>query len=899
MAKTVQKKKKVQNRIKKSNSSTNPDRVSATAAGGKNMRDKTTIKRLLMYRGGKPKRNREGKIVRPAVFQGNLPSGSMARVEPNRRWFGNTRVVTQNALQTFQEEMGKVVKDPYQVVMRQSKLPLSLLHDRAKTARVHLLDTESFETTFGKKAQRKKPSLKVADYQGLMNVVQESTDKYDEEKDKDLEMEDEGIRDEAREPIFSKGTSRRIWGELYKVIDSSDVVIQVLDARNPMGTRSKHIEDFMTKEKSYKHLIFVLNKCDLVPTWVTQRWVSILSAEFPTLAMHASVTNPFGKGALIQLLRQFGKLHQDKKQISVGLIGYPNVGKSSIINTLRGKKVCNVAPIAGETKVWQYITLMKRIYLIDCPGVVYPSETETETELVLKGVVRVENVKLPEYHIPAVLERVKEEYLTKTYKLPAWDGPTDFLENMGGEPDVSTVAKMVLNDFQRGRLPYFVKPPGADLDIQKPSKSTESSSQPLIKFVPAAGETEDSTCATTSEPETSTETEQEAVPTSPQGEAGSLTNKEKRLQMKIARQEKLDRRQPRVAQDLSKIIVGLDFSGDDVQPLGPQSPGVVSTMSGYSADHSYVSEDDLRRDDGDEEEEEEEEDLQPGEEDIQSDVSSESDDTGVSNQEENTNREEVQKKERSSHLADNEKVKAAEKEMGEKAVERDEFEATAESREPRDPCKLQKNKPLSTTSSQAKKGNVKDKESLDSQYVLKNPVSKKVRKAMKRKLTQMSTSGKWVASTVSEASASTPVASTSSWNVQSTPGPVESGSMESDKSGLVSSPTGKMPPSETDLLQASDDYAVKVNPHVLCVEATPSPSKKSKMTENFGDLEHEQSEKKKKLTAKQRRSLERAQKTKKVGTHYYQEVNVKNKNRNKKRDISRNTPNKNVKKGRK
>eukprot|EP00058_Branchiostoma_floridae_P004472 XP_002589960.1 hypothetical protein BRAFLDRAFT_105986 [Branchiostoma floridae] len=161
-----------------------------------------------------------------------------------------------------------------------------------------------------------------------------------------------------------------------------------------------------------------------------QRWVSILSAEFPTLAMHASVTNPFGKGALIQLLRQFGKLHQDKKQISVGLIGYPNVGKSSIINTLRGKKVCNVAPIAGETKVWQYITLMKRIYLIDCPGVVYPSETETETELVLKGVVRVENVKLPEYHIPAVLERVKEEYLTKTYKLPAWDGPTDFLENM-------------------------------------------------------------------------------------------------------------------------------------------------------------------------------------------------------------------------------------------------------------------------------------------------------------------------------------------------------------------------------------------------------------------------------------------------------------------------------------
>ena len=116
-----------------------------------------------------------------------------------------------------------------------------------------------------------------------------------------------------------------------------------------------------------------------MPTWVVSKWVAILSAEYPTLAFHASINNSFGKGALIQLLRQFGKLHADKKQISVGLVGYPNTGKSSIINTLRNKKVCNVAPIPGETKVWQYITLMKRIYLIDCPGIVHPSQTDTET----------------------------------------------------------------------------------------------------------------------------------------------------------------------------------------------------------------------------------------------------------------------------------------------------------------------------------------------------------------------------------------------------------------------------------------------------------------------------------------------------------------------------------------
>ena len=53
------------------------------------------------------------------------------------------------------------------------------------------------------------------------------------------------------------------------MIDSSDVVVQVLDARDPIGTRTKHIEAYLTREKQHKQLIFVLNKCDLVPTWVT------------------------------------------------------------------------------------------------------------------------------------------------------------------------------------------------------------------------------------------------------------------------------------------------------------------------------------------------------------------------------------------------------------------------------------------------------------------------------------------------------------------------------------------------------------------------------------------------------------------------------------------------------
>jgi 50S ribosomal subunit-associated GTPase HflX len=71
------------------------------------------------------------------------------------------------------------------------------------------------------------------------------------------------------EPIFSKGTSRRIYGELYKVIDSSDVILHILDARDPMGTMCESVLDYIKKEKAHKQVVLVINKCDLVPNWVT------------------------------------------------------------------------------------------------------------------------------------------------------------------------------------------------------------------------------------------------------------------------------------------------------------------------------------------------------------------------------------------------------------------------------------------------------------------------------------------------------------------------------------------------------------------------------------------------------------------------------------------------------
>lgn len=443
-------------------------------------------KTLNMFNDGKAQRNANGKVTKAASFQNR--DKPKARVEPNRKWFGNTRVISQDALSNFREAMQERASDPYQVLLKSNRLPMSLIRDgedknglKQHQAKMEV-ESAPFGDTFGPKAQRKRVKLGVG---SLEDLAGDSTKKHEqylerleqakllsgksglEEQVGEAAPED-AILPSAAEPIFLKGQSKRIWNELYKVIDSSDVVIHVLDARDPLGTRCRSVEKYIREEAPHKHLIFVLNKCDLVPTGVAASWVRTLSKDYPTLAFHASITNSFGKGSLIQLLRQFSSLHSNRKQISVGFIGYPNTGKSSIINTLRKKKVCTVAPIPGETKVWQYITLMKRIYLIDCPGVVPPSNNDSPEDILLRGVVRVENVENPEQYIAAVLQKTKPQHIQRTYDIGGFETATDFLQLLarkggrllkGGEADIDGAAKMVLNDFIRGKIPWFTPSP--------------------------------------------------------------------------------------------------------------------------------------------------------------------------------------------------------------------------------------------------------------------------------------------------------------------------------------------------------------------------------------------------------------------------------------------------------
>lgn len=245
-----------------------------------------TINRLTK---GKEQRNAQGKITKSAIYRSNVVPN--ARIEPHRKWFTNSRVISQETLSAFRDAIAEKTSDPNTFLMKSNKLPMSLIRDdETKTKngiKQHkakmVVSAASYADTFGPKVQRKKVKIGLNSFTDLAgeSVKMHDTylDKLEEQKllsgqsgepeaSGEQPEEDTGTLVAAREAIFSKGQSKRIWNELYKVIDSSDVVIHVLDARDPVGTRCLAVEKYLKDEAPHKHLVYVLNKCDLVPTGV-------------------------------------------------------------------------------------------------------------------------------------------------------------------------------------------------------------------------------------------------------------------------------------------------------------------------------------------------------------------------------------------------------------------------------------------------------------------------------------------------------------------------------------------------------------------------------------------------------------------------------------------------------
>ncbi|KAL1892756.1 nuclear GTP-binding protein nug1 [Sporothrix stenoceras] len=379
--------------------------------------------------------------------------------------------------------------------------------------------------------------------------------------------------DDDEEDDFSNGhvievpggaTSRKAYDKVFKsVVEQADVVLYVLDARDPEGTRSRDVERAVLAAaggEAGKRLILILNKVDLVPPPVLQAWLTHLRGSFPTLPLRASGSAPNAhtfnhrdisvqstSSALFRALKSFAASRNLKRSISVGVIGYPNVGKSSVINALlsrlsgnnrKERMACPAGAEAGVTTAIRTVKIDNHLMLLDSPGIVFPSSSTTssssfgsafntsdgpknaadvQANLILLNAVP---PKLIEDPIPAVtllIKRLSEQTtmpsvstpnpdarlkkLTDVYDLPplmssrdTGDVTTDFLVQVarkrgrlgkGGVPNLHAAAMTVITDWRDGRIQGWVDPPKHSVAAAAAAQDTDmADSAPVVK--PAA-----------------------------------------------------------------------------------------------------------------------------------------------------------------------------------------------------------------------------------------------------------------------------------------------------------------------------------------------------------------------------------------------------------------------------
>lgn len=275
-------------------------------------------------------------------------------------------------------------------------------------------------------------------------------------------------------------SDRAFYKDLVKVIEASDVLLEVLDARDPLGTRCVDIEKMVMKSGPDKRLVLLLNKIDLVPKEALEKWLKYLREELPTVAFKCStqqqrsnLSDCLGADTLIKLLKNYSRSHEIKKSITVGLIGLPNVGKSSLINSLKRSHVVNVGSTPGLTRSMQEVQLDKNVKLLDCPGVVMLKSQEYDASVALKNCKRIEKLDNPINPVKEILKLCPPEQLVTHYKIGSFKlgDVDDFLLKVGtvrgklkkgGIVDINAAARIVLHDWNEGKIIYYTMPPNRD-----------------------------------------------------------------------------------------------------------------------------------------------------------------------------------------------------------------------------------------------------------------------------------------------------------------------------------------------------------------------------------------------------------------------------------------------------
>ncbi|CAH3986398.1 unnamed protein product [Pieris brassicae] len=299
----------------------------------------------------------------------------------------------------------------------------------------------------------------------------------------------EDVDDDVGKDRQQENSLKTYYREFKKVITEAEVILEVVDARDPLGTRCVQVEEAV--RESGKRLVIVLNKADLVPRDNLTAWLKYLRRSAPAVPFKASTQDQqhnlgrkkmkhivkekemkgsacVGAELLMSLLGNYCRNKGIKTSITVGVVGLPNVGKSSIINSLNRSRACNVGSTPGITKQMQTVQLDSKIKILDSPGIVFHSGSETDATVALKNAIKVGALKDPTTPANAILQRANKHTLVALYCIPEFNTPQEFYASVasrmgrykkGGVPDQEAAARILLNDWNTGKVRYFTEPP--------------------------------------------------------------------------------------------------------------------------------------------------------------------------------------------------------------------------------------------------------------------------------------------------------------------------------------------------------------------------------------------------------------------------------------------------------
>ncbi|XP_041047134.1 guanine nucleotide-binding protein-like 3 isoform X1 [Carcharodon carcharias] len=353
-----------------------------------------------------------------------------------------------------------------------------------------------FKEAILREAEQRKQNLEELKQKQKLARQKEVAKKRKLEASKDPEINEKQLKRTALkqqkkvDKLEGKSPRKSVCSELNKVLDASDVVLEVVDARDPLGYRCPQVEQAVLQSEGKKQLVLVLNKIDLVPKENAGKWLQYLENEFPVVVFKSSTqlqdrtmeqkkisklnnsieishsNTCVGGESLLKLLGSYCR-KQDLKSIKVGVVGFPNVGKSSIINSLKKMRACNVGQIRGLTKSMQEVHVDKQIKVLDSPSII-ASSSNSAVALSLRNIVDIEALENPSSVVEPILKNCNKQQVMLQYNIPDFRTSLEFLTLLarkrsmlkkGGIPDIEKAAKLILYDWTGAKVSYHTHPP--------------------------------------------------------------------------------------------------------------------------------------------------------------------------------------------------------------------------------------------------------------------------------------------------------------------------------------------------------------------------------------------------------------------------------------------------------